>query len=167
MGLAVKKIAWCLWLVLSISSAALSLERRDGAYYCTVKFSGGVAYNDALKRWEGATFKLGPNFVLKLSFRQTTKAPAGSFLSDSDEYDVTITEEGNSDTTLCMGFDGKPPSMISPYMSCTWLLGLYEFQFDFDNHRFTRIFRAGYIDGGDKYSDTPSISGGLCTKISP
>jgi hypothetical protein len=41
---------------------ALSFE-RDGTYYCTVKFSGGVAYNNALKQWEGAVFKPSGNFV--------------------------------------------------------------------------------------------------------
>src|SRR6516225_5675812 len=51
-GLAVKKAVWCLWLVL-LPSMAFSAERRVGAYYCTVKFAGGIAYNNTMLQWEG------------------------------------------------------------------------------------------------------------------
>jgi hypothetical protein len=85
-----KKIVWCLLLVLGVPSMALSLERRDGAYYCTAKFAGGLAYNDALKEWRGAVFEPSDNFVMKLSFRETIKV----FSADYDAYDVFITDEG-------------------------------------------------------------------------
>ena len=105
-----KKVVWSLSLVLAMPSMALGLERRDGAYYCTVKFAAGVAYNDALKQWEGSTFKPDINFVMKLSFRDPTRVPAESPPRNVDNYDVTITEEGSPDPTNCIGADGKPPS---------------------------------------------------------
>jgi hypothetical protein len=55
-------------------SMALGAERRDGGYYCTEKFSGGVSYNDMLGQWQGAVFEPSTNFVMKLSFRETIKA---------------------------------------------------------------------------------------------
>jgi hypothetical protein len=68
-----RKIGCCLWLVLSMRSMALGLERRDGGYYCTEKFAGGVSYNNMLQQWQGNSFKPDSNFVMKLSFRETAK----------------------------------------------------------------------------------------------
>jgi hypothetical protein len=157
-----KKVVWCLWLVLATPSIALGSERKDGAYYCTVKFAGGIAYNDALKEWEGSTFKPSGNFVVKLSFHQPTNVPVGS----RDEYDVTITEEGSQDTTDCIGLNGKRPALtLSGWLSCDSLYGINEYKFNFNNQRFIKIYTSGYISGRDNNDDTPAVSGGLCTKI--
>jgi len=164
----VKKVVWCLWLVAAMPSMAFSFGRRDGAYYCTVKFAGGIAYNDALKRWEGSTFKPGRNFVMKLSFRETTKYSSPSTLFEyRDEYDVTITEEGDTITSSCLGLDGKPP-FINRFaiLRCNTADGIEEYKINFDNNRFIRIYTAGYTDGAENNNDNPAIAGGLCTKIS-
>jgi hypothetical protein len=165
--LAVKKIAWCLWLVLLMPSMALSFERRDGAYYCTSKFAGGIAYNNALKQWEGSTFKPIGNFLLKLSYRETTKYSSPSVVFEyRDEYDVTITDEGDTITTSCLGLDGKQPSIDQfAFMRCSRANGAYEYKFNFDNNRFIQIYTAGYTNGADNNNDTPLVSGGLCTKV--
>ena len=157
-----KKIACCLWLVLWMPSLALSSERRDGGYYCTVKFVGGISYNDMLGQWQGAVFKPSGNFVMKLSFRETIKV----FGVDFDTYDVFITDEGTSQAIYCVD-DGKPPSIDETgAFSCSTLHGIYVYKFNFGNHRFIRIYTAGYTNGADNNKDTPSIAGGLCTKIS-
>ena len=160
-----KKVAWCLWLALAMPSMAMGLERSDGAYYCAVNFAGGIAYNDTLKRWEGALFNPSGNFVAKLSFHESKKKSIGSFTFDLDEYDVTITEErDNSVTDNCL-HDKKPPTNEEKFgMSCN--TGLKEYKFNFDNHRFMKIYTEGYVTGVDNNNDTPAISGGLCTKIS-
>ena len=165
-----KKIAWCLALVLAMPSMALGLERRDGTYYCTSKFMGGVAYNDELKRWEGTSFDPSYHgiFVIKLDFRETTKYSSPSTLFEyRDEYDVTITEEGDTITSSCLGLDGKPP-FINRFaiLRCNTADGIEEYKINFDNNRFIRIYTAGYTDGAENNNDNPAIVGGLCTKIS-
>jgi hypothetical protein len=156
-----KKIVCCLWLVLAMPSMALGLERRDGGYYCTEKFAGGLAYDDALKEWHGTVFKPDSNFVMKLSFRETAKV----FGVDFDTYDVFITDEGTSRTNYCVD-DTEPPSIDETgAFSCSTLNGLYVYKFNFGNHRFIRIYTSGYTNGADNNNDTPAIAGGLCTKI--
>lgn len=148
---------------------ALGLERRDGAYYCTVKFAGGISYNNSLQQWHGDTFQPEGNFVMKLGFRETRKV----FGSDSDVYDVAITKEGASGPSYCV-IDTEPPATPEPPaidelggLSCTVLRGTYEYKFNFNNHRFIKIYTYGYTDGVDNNDNTPAISGGLCTKIQP
>ena len=166
-----KKIAWCLWLVLAMPSMALSAEKRDGTYYCTVKFVGGVAYNNVRRQWEGASFEPTGNFVMKLSFRETRKIAIRNLPQDRDEYDVTITDEGMPLAKTCSETDGKPSYLVDPPRFLdeeTGLLkcddGLTFYRFNLDNKRFIKIYKPGYVDGKDG-GDTPAISGGLCTKI--
>lgn len=99
-----KKVVWCLSLALAMPSMAFSADKRDGTYYCTATFAGGIGYDNKRKQWEGATFEHSKNFVMKLSFRETVKGQ-----TRDDEYDVTITDEGSSDAYNCFGFDGNPP----------------------------------------------------------
>ena len=102
---------------------------------------------------------------MKLSFRQTKEVPAGAPFYD--DYDVTITEEGSPDTTICIRPDGGPPSIMSSgLLFCNALSGTYEYKLNFNNQRFIRIYTAGYVSGRDNNDDTPAISGGLCIKIS-
>jgi hypothetical protein len=159
-GLAVKKVVWCLWLVLAMPSMVSGLERRDGGYYCTVKFAGGIAYNG--KEWQGAVFKPSGNFVMKLSFRETIKD------LDRDAYDVAITDEGTSEPEYCLvnAAPPRPPSIDKTGVLSCAIHGIQEYKFNFGNHRFIEVYTAGYTNGADNNKDTPSISGGLCTKIS-
>ena len=164
-----KKVALCL-LVLAMPSMALGLERRDGAYYCAEKFSGGVSYNKTLQDWKGTSFAPGKGFVVKLSFRETVKNTLGT---DEDAYDVTITEEGTSPARFngCV-VPARPPlepqsPLIDEFalLNCTDEAGLTVYKFNFRTHRFLKIYTAGYLFG-DHDDDTPAISGGLCTKLS-
>jgi hypothetical protein len=72
-----------------------------------------LAYNDALKQWEGTSFEgvsYHGNFVMKLDFRERTKYSSPSTLFEyRDEYDVTITNEGSSVAASCLELDEKPP----------------------------------------------------------
>ena len=153
-----KRIACCLGLVLAMPSMALGLERRDGAYLCTVKFGGGFAYNDAIKRWEGATFPspgLGA-FVLKLSFREATK--------DGDKYDATITVEEGSSSPPCVSSSGNILINRNAQLNCA-VDEVVEYKFNLSNYRFLKIFTKGYLDGFEPTGYTPGLMGGLCIKI--
>jgi hypothetical protein len=160
----VKKVALCLSLALAMPSNGMSMERRDGAYYCTGKFSGGVVYDNTTKEWHGAIFKANENFVLKLS--QTKPPPEDQDPNYRDRYYlVTIAVEGHR-SNGCFLADGKPP-FIDDYdavLRCDVPGGLHRYLFNFDNHRFITIYTAGYVDGSN--NDTPNVAGGLCTKIS-
>jgi hypothetical protein len=160
--LAVKKIVWCLWLVLAMPSMALALGRMDGAYYCTEKFSGGLKYDNTLKEWHGTIFKVGDNFVVKLS--QTKPPPEEQDPNAQDRYySVTITVEGHS-SNVCLA-NYKPPFVGDDrVLRCEVSAGLHIYAFNFDNHRFIEIYTAGYVDGSN--NDSPNVTGGLCTKIS-
>jgi len=108
---------------------------------------------------------------MKLSFRETVKNVLGR---DEEVYDVTITEEGTSPTRFsgCVVLARPPlepqPPLIDEFgnLHCTDEAELYVYRFNFGTHRFLKIYTAGYVSGLDSRSDTPAISGGLCTKIS-
>jgi hypothetical protein len=109
-GLVVRRIALGLSLALAMPSMAFSADKREGSYYCTEKFSGGLAYSDAQKEWHGAIFKPHENFVMKLRFRDTTKGQDQfGATHEYDNYDVTITDEGSSQATDCRTAAGNPP----------------------------------------------------------
>src|SRR4029077_5831040 len=128
----VKKIVWCLWLVLAMPSMAFGWQRRDGTYYCTVKFAGGLEYNNTLKEWQGAILKPSRNFMMKLTFRQPTKSrDRDEFdkgqIDDNDEYDVTITEEGDASVS-CLESREKLPSINKyAFLECS-RMGLIDYK---------------------------------------
>jgi len=163
----VKKIVWCLWLVLAMPSMAFGLQRRDGTYNCTVKFAGGLEYDKSLKEWQGAILKPSRSFVMKLTFRQTLKVQDRDEYDkgqadDRDEYDVTITEEGDASVS-CLESREKLPSINKyGFLECS-RMGLIEYKFNFINHRFIEIYKGGYINGANDDNDSPKLSGGLCT----
>lgn len=149
--------------------AAFGWQKREAAYYCTVKFAGGLEYNNALKQWQGAILKLSRNFVMKLTFHQTLKVQTHDRdeydkgqTDNRDEYDVTITEEGDGPVS-CLENGEKLPSINKyAFLECS-RMGLIEYKFNFINHRFIEIYKGGYINGADDDNDTPKVSGGLCT----
>jgi hypothetical protein len=165
-GISMNKIAWCLWLVLAMPSLAFGWQRRDGTYYCTVKFAGGLEYDNSLKEWQGAILKPSRNFVMKLTFRQAVKGQADEYdkaqTDDHDEYDVTITEEGDASVS-CLESREKFSSITRyGFLECS-RMGLIEYKFNFINHRFIEIYKGGYINGANDNNDTPKMSGGVCT----
>ena len=66
-------------------------NRCRGVYYCTVKFAGGLEYNNALKEWQGAILKPSRNFMMKLTFREKVKVKGQTH--DRDEYDEGQTRD--------------------------------------------------------------------------
>jgi hypothetical protein len=155
-------VFWCTSFANSPKAEPAEEKRLVSRSVFGATFATGIAYNEALKQWEGGTFKPEGNFVMKLGFLQATKV--GTY--DRDEYDVTITQEGDAITTSCLGLDAKLPSIDRfAFMRCSRLNGIYEYKFNFDNHRFIQIYTSGYTNGADNNNDTPAISGGLCTKI--
>ena len=163
MGLSVRAVLFCWTVLLAASSNALGCERRDGAYYCTVQFSGGIAYNESLKRWQGTSFQPSGNFVVRLKYlKSRTVNVTDKFSYDIDDYDVYITDEGANIPIRCL-HDGKDPAIDQyGYLHCG---AITNYEFNFKNNRFLEVYEVGYVNGVDKNGDTPSVSGGTCTKI--
>jgi hypothetical protein len=163
-----RKIVWCLLLVLAMPSTAFGLERREGTFHCTVKFTGGLEYNKALKEWQSTILKPSRDFVMKLTFRQTAKGQEDSdeFVKDQtndrDEYDVTITEEGDTPVSCRESREKLPSINRYGFLECS-RMGLIDYKFNFINHRFIQIYKGGYINGADDNNDSPKVSLGLCT----
>jgi hypothetical protein len=144
-------------------------QRRDGVYHCTVRFAGGLEYNNALKEWQGAILKPSRNFVMTLTFRETVKGQTRDRdeydkgqTDDRDEYDVSITEEGDASVSCLESRDKFPSINKYAFLECS-RMGLIEYKFNFVNHRFIEIYKGGYINGADDTNDSPKVSGGLCS----
>jgi hypothetical protein len=169
-----QKIIYSACIALAVPSMALAFERPEGAYYCTVKFSGGVSYNSTFQQWQGVIFSPDGNFVLKLDFIDTVKTPFDGISDERAEYSAIIRKEGDSLSYPCFSkdvplaannSDKKSAYLELGKLDCDIQVGLYEVKINFENHRFLKIYKAGYLDGRDNNANTPSISGGICTKI--
>jgi hypothetical protein len=173
MGGAVPMRRLLLWAILfAFSSAAFGLENKDGTYFCTVKFGGGIAYDRTMKRWKGTSFRPSGNFFVRLRYLKTRTMHAGEPYSYKlDDYLVFLNKEGEEFSVLKGGcYDNHHGELQDPgmdeygFLSCS--AGLTDYQFNFKTNRFIAIYTVGYVGGQDVDSDTPSISGGVCSKIS-
>ena len=158
-----------IFLSFATSTAVSAFEHRDGTYFCSVKFAGGIAYDEATKQWAGAKFRPSGNFFVRLRYVKTRTENAGQPWSyDLDDYLVFITKEGEEFRFLmggCYGDNLKRPGLDQyGFLSCS--SGGQDYKFNFKNNRFIQIYTVGYVNGLDNNNDTPSISGGVCTKVS-
>ena len=149
-------------------SVGVRAQSKDGAYYCVTEFSGGLAYNETLKRWQSATFRPTYKFVTNFKY-------IGPHINDSgvapysEDYYVTITPSGGDKSEDCLTYflarSEKIEFTIAGGLGSCETIGA-RYSFNLKNKRFLRVFENGYVNGGaDKDSDTPSIGGGTCTKI--
>lgn len=147
-----------------MSQGALAFARREGTFFCTVESIGGLAYDAALKRWRGAVFRPRGKFVLRLKFIKTRNEGEGTYAYTVDEYETTITNEGSNNPFPCFSEDKMPTGIDSSgFLTCDTLT--HGYKFNFKTNRFLESYMVGYIDGSDDDSNTPSIAGGVCTKI--
>ena len=159
------------WVRLVVVSLALSLfcassvaqQRRDGAYFCTEEFVGGLSYNENTKKWESSRFKPHRKFVLRLKFiqAQSKKKSYGEY--NYAEYETTVTGAGETFAAPCTSGTSPVERLSYEVMSCQALF--MDYHFHFKTNRFIRAFLFGYFSGVDNNDDTPSVAGGICTKI--
>jgi hypothetical protein len=150
------------------SSVSNAMAPQDASYYCIVEFAGGLAFNPTLKKWESAKFRPERKFVLKLKYltTRTQKDYAGRDETVSD-FNVTLTASGSNSSEPCLKV-GDEWSVVVPisqddFISCT--AELSEHYFNLRSNRFLTSYMIGYTDGKDNDENTPSVSGGTCTKI--
>lgn len=142
-------------------------QEHDGSYYCVEELSGGLVYNEGLKRWESTRFNPTDKFVVRFKYIGSHPASYDPRLSN-DEYYVTVTESGSDHISSCQTNSSPEKDTVeftgsAGIGACDALFEHYTF--NLRNNRFLKIYELGYVDGIDKSGNTPSVSGGTCTKI--
>lgn len=129
-------------------------------YFCVGGWSGGGKYVSRQKHWDGA--KLDHNsvkFMLKLTKVLAPKTNSTEF----DKYNVGLGDIGADLAIPCRDINGYDLYAIDNVITCTQ--SYMEYRFNLNNMRFLRVNGQGFLDGKDIEANTPSISGGICTKI--
>jgi hypothetical protein len=152
----------------AIAVCSSSAQSNSASYFCVVEFAGGLAYNETLRRWDAARFRPEGKFVLRM---QLLKSRTIKTFSEKEEvvhdYMVTITKSGANSAIPCTSDSpqSRPAVTVDSYGWLTCSSSLTDYKFNLKTNRFISAYLIGYADGRDTNSDTPSISGGTCTKI--
>jgi hypothetical protein len=143
-------------------------QEHDGSYYCVAEFSGGLAYDEKLKEWKGTRFRATEKFVVYFKY-VGPHLPYGGGQSYTEDYFVTVTTSGSDKVETCKTYYNEASDKIEFTRDvgrgdCQTFLHRYTFGLKYK--RFLSTFEwGGYAIGMDEKTDTPTISGGTCTKI--
>jgi hypothetical protein len=132
-----------------------------GSFHCTEELSAGLTYDKDTKAWISTTFKPAPGFDLKLTYIGKSRD-----FPNASTFHADIT-----------GDDGKPGHCnnsysveLKPDLAATDDVGVFEctdvlthYRFNMSDLRFVRTYELGYLIADDA-DDTPSVSGGTCTR---
>jgi hypothetical protein len=162
------RYALSLVTLLLLSSVANSQQQLQTAtYYCVAEWAGGGWFNSATGRWEGTGFdpnSLDYKFILKVRpVRNALQALGPALGPEYRSYNVTITPSGSSPTLDCQT-DTYSQVVSSRFGRIQCDTALYEYVLSLGFNRFLRIYKGAYINDKAGKDDTPSISGGTCTK---
>src|SRR6266540_4114079 len=136
------------------SPALAGPEQHDGSYYCVTEFSGGIAYDERLKKWEGAIFRPSGKFVVYFKYIGPHILEGSGGHSFTDDYFVTITNSGSSKMESCKTYYKETTDKIE----FTRDVGRgdcqafpYRYTFGLKHNRFLRTFEwGGYAIGIDE-----------------
>jgi hypothetical protein len=134
-------------------------EEKDAAYSCIEEMSAGLTFNEATTKWDAITIRPAHKFIIGMKL---IRAYGSLQMSD---YDVTITKSGTDDVASCTNrYDvGAPVQVANDEFGCR--TKFFDFIVNVKTLRFLRIYSDGYVGGKDIGVNTPSVSGGACTKI--
>lgn len=146
-------------LVLS-STSAYAQQYRGGNFYCVPEWSGGGIYNQSVKRWQAATFRINEEdkFFLKLQF-------IAKDTENADHYRVTITNSGSNSPRSCFTDNLLSDVIVDRQGVIRCNRELLLVKVSMKTNRFLMTYPVGYIDGMDNDSYTPFMTGGTCTRI--
>jgi hypothetical protein len=146
---------------------ALSLQPRNASFYCEVKFSGGIAFNELSKRWDSAQFLPVDRFVLKLQFISSdVRKDSRGDDENVTNFRATITKEELYRPASWFGSGCETSITVKPddpWFSCS--SGVTNYNINLGLHRFLSSYMAGYVNGSDDNDAIPSVSGGTCTQL--
>lgn len=147
------------------SSVVAETPRHDGSYYCVAEFSGGVAYDERLKKWDSARFRPTDKFIVQ--FKYIGPHMCGGVDCLTDEYFVTVARGDKKEVCKSRWQDEPDKVQFTRGVGrgdCEADLRRYIFGLKYNRYLATFEF-GGYAIGMDQVTDTPYISGGTCTKI--
>jgi hypothetical protein len=144
---------------LALVQSAFS-QSKDGAYYCVVEMTAGLAFDEASKKWSAAALRVDQKFVLRMKYG-ASRIEEGKQVSD---YDITITDASTDFDRPC----SSNQEMVTIHhddggFRCGTITE--DFVVNIKTLRFLRIYPLGYVSGQDNNDNTPSVSGGTCTTI--
>jgi hypothetical protein len=139
-------------------------QSKDRAYYCVVEMSAGLALDRTSKKWDATTFRVDQKFVLHMKYGGSRMAKVIGEEVQVSDYDITITDAGTDFDRPC----SNNQKMVTIHdddggFRCGTITE--DFFVNIKTLRFLRIYPLGYVDGQDNNDNTPSVSGGTCTKI--
>ena len=144
---------------LALVQSAFS-QSKDGAYHCVVEMSAGLGFDRTSKKWFATTFRVDQKFVLRMKYGGS-RIEEGKQVSD---YDITIMDAGTDFDRPC----SSNQKMVTIHdddggFRCGTITE--DFVVNIKTLRFLRIYPLGYVSGQDNNDNTPSVSGGTCTRI--
>ncbi|MFK4650081.1 hypothetical protein ABIF97_000015 [Bradyrhizobium japonicum] len=158
------RFAFALGLIVGFPGFA-DAQQYDGSYNCVAEFSGGVAYDEVSKKWDSARFR--PSDKLIVRFKYLGPTLCGGQDCYSDQYLVSITPSGSDKASVCKDYKGSEKIQFTRDVGrgdCEANYHRYTFGLKYKRFLSTYEF-GGYAIGMDQKTDTPSITGGSCTKI--
>ena len=158
-----------LFAVISSSASIAQIEKKT-TYFCTTEMVGGLIYNEASKKWESAEFKVDSKYIIQLVLlgnrmrEKFMKFEQDEMLLD---YEVVIKQTGDQYDTSCRVSKEAETETVTVgkkyILECSSDFG--QLKFNLMNNRFLLAYMHGYVDGKDDKKNTPSMKGGVCTKI--
>ena len=131
----------CIW-------SCTAVGQSNGAYYCVPEISGGLAYDEATKKWVGSVFRVSsyPRFIMKVTGNR-----------------ITITDSGSNVARPCEPTSSR--SQTDGPLTFRCVSSLVDYVFDLRTNRYMAIYTIGYTNGEDNNNNTPLVAGGTCTRI--
>lgn len=146
-------------LILNFIASPAYTAPPSSRYYCKDEAAGGISYDKNSDSYVGTRFKTQGSFILSLDRGPITKNGVAT-------YNVRITETGSSESLPCYDrtTEGRRPYLtFSNRLQCESMLQTH--LFDFSTNKYLKTYMFGYIDNIKDNSNTPSITGGVCTSI--
>ena len=147
-------------------SAASAQLGKDASYFCVAEFAGGLIYDEGMKKWKSGALRIEEKFVLRLKHLRTRVQK--SYTGEDEpvhDYDVTVTPAGSNAPFPCVSYGQRHVAVR--LLSSVWCdgLDLQVYKFNLITNRFLSSYLVGYVDGDHNKQNTPSVTGGTCTKI--
>jgi hypothetical protein len=139
-------------------------ESKDGAYHCVVEMSAGLGFDRTSKKWFATTFRVDQKFVLRMKYGGSRMAKVTGEEVQVSDYDITITDAGTDFDRPC-SHNQKMATIHDDDGGFRCGTITEDFFVNIKTLRFLRIYPLGYVSGQDNHDNTPSVSGGTCTKI--
>jgi hypothetical protein len=140
-----------------------SAKSNEESYYCVGEASGGIFYDAKAKTWHGTVFKADQKFVLNVK-QVDSKYEGSNFI---ETLTLTITLAGSNYAAQCFDTTKSPKeaAIVVLFESVRCTANATEYIFNRSNNRYLAVYAIGYVSGRDDNENTPSMTGGTCTKI--